>query len=723
MKKYFIYTVMFLPVAAMARSYTVFYDVTGNCDDLCLTQPTDGGCCPAPITKVNMASRADADFTGVKVNVAGVDTEIIDSNGYVKSGAASALAAAAASGNSVSKVTGNYECKGTTSKNASGTCVDESGDTEYIDTAGNPVAPSNVSCWRDGVNYCYWRVNITFHDKPTSGATGINVTNGNDGLKLECNGGSGCVKSKDSAQACASQNGAGTCTSINTPHADGYKFRGYYKAPVPNDIITDHSTTNGGAFSVFYPGNLNNAQIGITGHAVVIVSDTPVPIINPGAAIETTAPIDIDVYGGWARDCENDENAICTLKTGIWWNVYDNLGKGDVRYDTGCVNGYVISSGDGTYNPICETEKGEDVTINYVFKDQWGQNVSCNGPAATCALADTYSLTNQSAVQSACGSDYTLKYLITDNKNWHRPGRIVSCSTNEFGSARPVPIVGTVCKNICTIGQHYDDLHATCVAVNQSDSSPTSLGVSMPQYYSNGGYYVVDTYNIENLWDGCQTLECDTGYGFVVDSNGPRCELKQGGDQNFECPGKTDFTLPTNVTLGNPSLTNGTTCTYTIGCNQDYLDLMQNGSAAGGNTITCIGTACSNLQTQINTYSCQLHCPTSGWAMGSVGDDGSTSLTTITYGAPTYDNGICRYNVYCKDSGKTLYHNGTACSSNCQVTCNSYDDCYGVIMGNAPRYTNMHDKFSEWTCDSGGGKGPTDLQPAFTVGDDITEQP
>lgn len=683
MQKFLTCALCFLPT--LAGAITLYYTPGGECTGLYLNPATTG--CPGEsdrVVKLHVTKRADANFAGFRVN----GVEIVDSTGAVKSNAAETLAAATTT-NPSAKVTSDYTCQTGTNKNSSGTCVDESGDTEYIDTAGNPIPPANVSCWRNGTNYCYWRVNITFHDKPASNATGINVTNGNNGLILACNGGSGCTVVSGT---CAQQNGAGTCTHINTPAANGYTFRGYYMAPVPNDIITDHSTTNGGAFSVFYPKNLNNAETSILGHAVVVMSDTPVPIENPGAAIETTKPIDIDVYGAWARDCDADANAVCTLKTGMSWNVTDNLGKGDVRYDTGCADGYVISGGAGTYKPICETEKGEDLTINYTFRDQFGNPATCNGPTGVCTLADTYNLIGSTAVQTACGNDYTLKYLVTDGVNggWHRPGKNVSCGTNEFGTNRPASVVGTVCKNVCTIGQHYDNLHATCV---QMVNGPSLGNLPTPTYMTNGGYYVIDTYNVENLWDGCPTLSCDDGYGLVIDSNGPRCIEKPAGT-DFQCPSVSGISRPSNVTLGNPTLSNGTTCTYTVGCNADYLDLI-----GGNGTITCIGTACDNLQSLVNAYSCQLHCPESGWTMGNVGsgNEGEATLSTITYGMPTYDNGMCRYNVSCKDSSKTLYHNDTACTSNCQVTCNSYDDCYGVIM-QGPTYTNMQEKFSEWEC-------------------------
>ena len=740
--KIFILTLILGPVSAGAVGFDLFYDTNGECDTFCSIQHQGTGCCPdqSVVTEEMIAEKLrdiaatyGEEMSAVKLSDG---TEFMDANGNLKMTGRQVNAKGA--GETVSlRVTGS--CTGTSERNSNGTCVDESGDTEYIDKSGGTMAPSNVGCWRYNNNtqtydnYCHWNVNITFHDKPTSSSIS-GITSGNDGLKLSCTSGAGCKMGAGSTKNCCtpdsgnantpptcntayvqnpSSGSQATCQSISTPYADGYSFRGYFLNN-NSGIVTQQTDMVNSAFSNFFPKNLNNRTISVTGHTVVIVDDEPVEIECTGTwhtrpdgsrycdGSQTTAPINIDVYGGWARDCdESDPNAICNPTIGFNWNPTNGLKKGNVRYDTSCQNGYSVISGAGTYQPICQRETG-NLTLNYVFKDQWGRTVPCSGMTGkTCELGGTYGFVTGDAVKSACGNDYTLKYMITNNQNWHKPVKFVSCSSNEFGSNRPATILGTVCKDFCTVGQHSDSLHGTCIAVNQGDTNP-SMGVSLPQYYSNGGYYVIDTENIENLWDGCQTLQCDAGYGLVVDSNGPRCEVKQGTDPNFECPGKTTLTMPTNVAIGNPTLTNGTTCTYTIGCNQDYLDLMYNGSLANGNTITCIGTACANLQSQINAYSCQLHCPAaSSIPMGHVNASGQGVLTNITTGAPTYVNGVCKYNVYCKDSGATLYHNGTVCN-NCanQVTCNSYSDCYGDFMAGNPTYSILHDRFSEWDCPS-----------------------
>ncbi|MBO4480571.1 MAG: hypothetical protein J5742_03025 [Alphaproteobacteria bacterium] len=435
-----------------------------------------------------------------------------------------------------------YHCPDGTEANDNGVCVEQNG--EYLNPRGETVPPSQLTCWRlingEYKNYCYWKVNMNLHDKPSGNST-VAVRDGNDGLKLACYGGKGCkvVSGNCCVQDSTTCNVStgNWCRNIRTPHANNdYTFRGYFMDPVPQNVVTQISTTEGGAFNNFFPKNLNNVTISVTGHAIVVMSETEVPIICEGTLVngqcdgeQTTAPITIDVYGGWARNCAPGENANCTLKTGIWWDTYDNLGKGDVRYDTSCNNGYTVSDGGSTYNPTCERESG-NVNITYAFKDQWGNNVSCSGPTQTCSLGDNFSLTGVNAVQTACGSNYTLKYLITNKTNWYHPNKMASCSTNEFGTINnsSATIMGTVCNNFCTIGQYYSDLHGTCVAINQGDTQ-TSLGVSMPRTIVSGGttYYVVSgSYMIENLWDGCPTLQCDSGYGINTTLGSPTCILK-----------------------------------------------------------------------------------------------------------------------------------------------------------------------------------------------------
>ncbi len=690
MKRFAYLPIVLFPIAAGA-DVTVYFDENNVCDGLCLVKPADGQCCPSGslVTGLRVGARADATLSEIRVG----NTTLFDTTGAIKSDGITALRTAAKNGtlDTDTKITGGYECNQgiygsnkNVQKNENGTCVvensDENSGVEYIRGDGTPESPSNVNCWRNGKNYCYWNVKVVFHDKPSGIANFPTIRTGNDGLVLKCDSGAGCRIGQGSAKNCCTPD-TGTltpdvaptcntayvqnppsgaqaaCQSISTPYADGYTFRGYFLNNSDNIVVQQTDMTNS-AFSNFFPKNLNNRTISVTGHTVVIVNTKEVPIVCDGNWVnrpdgsqycdgkQTTEEYTVDVYGGWARDCTPGDNATCDLQTGKNWNPSNGLKKGNARYNTGCADGYVISGGAGTYKPICETEKGEDLTINYTFRDQFGNPATCNGPTGVCTLADTYNLIGSTAVQTACGNDYTLKYLVTGGVNggWHRPGKNVSCGTNEFGTNRPASVVGTVCKNVCTIGQHYDDLHATCV---QMVNGPSLGNLPTPTYMTNGGYYVIDTYHVENLWDGCPTLQCDSGYTLKMNDNGPYCEQDYKPDA-LECP--SGLTPPDGVTVGTPVNT-GSQCQYEIGCSDSGAVLEHpNPSAvsptARGGILVCNGTSgCTQQQVQsaLNQYSC-FKCMSTGFAYD----------TTLTVDAPIMaPNGVasshsCSYYVRCR---------------------------------------------------------------------------
>ena len=652
MKRFAYLPIVLFPIAAGA-DVTVYFDENNVCDGLCLVKPADGQCCPSGslVTGLRVGARADATLSEIRVG----NTTLFDTTGAIKSDGITALRTAAKNGTlgTDTKITGGYECVAGATKNKNGTCVvensDENSGVEYIRGDGTPESPSNVNCWRNGKNYCYWNVNITFHSKP-EGAPLAGITDQNDGHTLTSDlqaDGNWC---KEYVQ--------GACYRINMPTAPGYTFRGYYLGKIkgtpvqlPSNMITGESTTDGGAFSVFYPKNTNAQDISVTGHRIVVMDTQEVPIVCQGdwetrpdgtrycVGTQTTTPINVDVYGAWARNCDAGTNATCGLEIGTNWNTVAGFGKGDVRYNTGCADGYVISGGAGTYNPACVTEKGDDLTIQYNLIDQFGHNVTSNISDGACIMGDLYRLPD------AANGNYTLKYLVTGGQNggWHMPGKNVLCGTNEFGNASPASVTGTACKNICTIGQHYNDLHATCV---QMVNGPSLGNLPTPTYMTNGGYYVIDTYHVENLWDGCPTLQCDSGYTLKMDDNGPSCEQDYKPDA-LECP--SGLTPPAGVTVGTPVNT-GNQCQYEIECSDSGAVLEHPNPStvsptARGGILVCNGTSgCTTqyVQSALNQYSC-FKCMSTGFAY-----DG-----TLTVGAPTMaPNGVasshsCRYNVWC----------------------------------------------------------------------------
>ncbi len=414
-----------------------------------------------------------------------------------------------------------YGCETGKSMNGYGTCVDESGNTDYIDKSGGSVQPGQMNCWRPTgpngsyENYCHWKLNVTLHDSTSSqnSVTNSGITSGNDGLKLLCEG-AGCKVASGSPKNCCTPDsgnaisdptcntGAGLlCASISTPIANGWKFRGYFKDDVGN-IITTAGDTTFSAFSNFFPKNLNNRTISVTGHAVVVMENTPVEIVCNGTwqsrpdgtrycvGSQTTAPLDIDLYGGWAQECTvatSTNPSECTLQIGNNWNISNGLRKGNVRYVTSCTNGFTLDPNtNNTYNPQCSKDEGS-YTVNYTFVDQYGETVSgCNVSIDTCGANSTYYMPGQ----TACGSNYTIKYLRTDD-GLYTPGHPAVCSHNLFGQTGMV--TGYACRNSCQMGDNIPG--GTCVMASLAGGTV------------NGGDEITD-----NIWNNCYIVQCNAGY-------------------------------------------------------------------------------------------------------------------------------------------------------------------------------------------------------------------
>ncbi len=670
--KIFILPLILASVSAGAMELSIYYDTNPDtsCETFCSIPYQGEGCCPEAnvITQEAIFEKFAASaevrgetFSGFKLSDG---SELMNSSGELKLTGAQVAAKGSIASGATLRTTNT--CAGTSERNPNGVCTEPDG--EYYDKGGNTVPSSGLTCWRwengKKVNYCYWRVNVIFHDKPTSGANGITVNNGNEGLKLNCNGGSGCVKDTSSGIPCVEYNGAGTCTHIRTPNAPGYSFRGYYLGKIdgqvvslPSDIIAEHSTTEGGAFSNFFPKNLNSSSTSILGHAIVVMSDTPVPITNPGAIIETTAPIDVEVYGGWARDCATDHllnPAGCLMRLGQTYNTNSyGLGKGDVRYDTQCRGGqHVTSSSSGTYNPQCEDDTG-DITFTYNFHNQYGEPIECGSvtPSA-CTTGNNVSLVSASNFSAACGSEYVLRYLYI-NDEWYRPSYQAGCNTNVFGQSGQVTIEGYACET-CKDAEapehgHCEDMTSS-VQINYNPVSPDHNGVGSSGYtVGYGGLWGADP-NGSNAYPACRKIVCDAGYQLWTYNNGTRscitdreaCLLKNPDNPSicdeigFTCP-STGYTPVANslVTISGPNKS-GTTCSYTIGCSAGVPE-WETGATAGSTVVTCTGSQCTStwVQSQLNGKSCFV-CPHYNGADWSVSP-----------GAPTQSGFQCSYHILC----------------------------------------------------------------------------
>lgn len=427
-----------------------------------------------------------------------------------------------------------YSCPDGYYMNQYNVCVSD-GD-EYLTPDGNPVQPNELHCWRptgpNGTyeNYCHWNLLVTFHDNNDNPGYNFSVTYpytgnpvGNNNKTLTCYGGTGCR----SASWCKENSSSvhnGTCMSLWVPTATNYEFRGYFRQPKnPEDLITSVGTTDGGAFNVFYRTNQNNAYMNITGHAVVVVEPYSTvnlwceesngvghAVIYDGNTVPTCVgnlkdnnPFGFDIYAGWARKCEGGDqaHASCDLIIGDSFKPVNGFGKGDVKYNTSCYDGYALVGDGNRYDPQCEREAGNTLTLIYQFVDQYGLTVNgCNtGAYESCTTSDTYYLPHQ----AVCGSNNPLKYLSTYS-GLYTPNRPVTCGSSVFGTSPATRVVtGYVCRNSCYKGQSID--HGTCV------SMPKQSGTI------NGNEYT------DNLWGECNKIECNRGYTLQIVNGTATC--------------------------------------------------------------------------------------------------------------------------------------------------------------------------------------------------------
>jgi len=433
-----------------------------------------------------------------------------------------------------------YSCPDGRYMNQYNVCVSD--EDEYLDTGGRPVAPEDLQCWREEggiyVNYCHWRLKITFHNNNQS----FNVTNGsqNDNMVLNCYGGRGC----ESNGVCIT-GPSGRCTHLYTPMADDYLFRGYFKDGFKNadELITEVGTTAGGAFNVFYPRNQNSATMSITGHAVVVVEPYTVVELDcesvgnsagwtydengnrycDGNLVDnTTWPIDI--YGGWARKCatSTQQNPFsCDLIIGDHFTPVNGFGKGDVKYETSCAAGYALNGDGNRYDPQCVREAGSTLNLTYQFVDQYGLTVNgCNtGEYESCTTSDTYYLPHQ----AVCGSNNPLKYLSTYS-GLYTPNRPVTCGSSVFGTSPTRVVTGYVCRYSCEKNQSIEN--GTCVLM------PKQSGTI------NGNEYT------DNLWGECNKIECNRGYTLQIVNGTATCVSSGGGTctPGRYCSTETDCT-------------------------------------------------------------------------------------------------------------------------------------------------------------------------------------
>ncbi|MBO7509404.1 MAG: hypothetical protein J6T57_03980 [Alphaproteobacteria bacterium] len=634
-----------------------------------------------------------------------------------------------------------YGCGKGLGQNKFGVCVPNKGGGNgdvYIDDDGNEIPLEEVDCGylnnsTNNNSYCDRTVIVHLHDQPTT--TNLNVTNGNEGRTLWCNR-VWCYEpywGQQDGQNGPNADAGALVETINMPHLNGYKFRGYFyrSGKLMDDLVVDsthNADPNDVASGHFYPKNTSDtvSWMGIYSPQDGIniwwdFEDNSTSI--QGLPIVTQGPLsgapglrmhEIDIYGGWARECAPGTNATCTLEKGISVAHSGNgLKPGQVRYDNGC-NGYNHLYGNvNAYNPTCESDSG-NISLNYTFTDQYSVPVNCS-PAVTqsCATGSGHNLLSNTGFNNACGDGYQLRWLKTNDK-WYSPGRNVSCSTNVFGQSSAT-VYGYVCRECVA------PANGTCV--NMPANNAIQYNVSGNQAY-NGQLWGANSGYVNP--DACRKVQCNQGFDLQVNSvtgviscveqcgeglvpvtndvTGEHecitpyqqcmlscqketaitdCETYCGG-QTFQCP--NNFTTPSGITYTVVKGA-GVECTYTAGCSTS------NAVLEGNATIYCNGNdgsePCTSawLAGQFANLNC-FACP-----------NVNAAPTGVSPHVPTQEGLNCTYKASCNNPAYTLYYGDDAVGTQNQMNCTGSAGC---IVQNITNWYGNH------SCMAGG------TPPTFT---------
>ncbi len=622
-----------------------------------------------------------------------------------------------ASGTKVTKVmdnatdgetyTANWKCGAGFVKNQHDVCIPNGAEDEVFEfEEGTPIRGGDLNCAYQhntgNPEYCNRTVIVHLHDQPinSSGAPvyNLNVINGNEGSVVQtlwCNR-IWCYMPPqahpDGYNGLEQNIAAGSLVErINRPYATStdsngntvhYKFRGYFfpggtkfNTNVAGLVVDSSRTTSLAdvATGLFYPKNNDDSDpTGATiGHRAMGIY-SPQDGINiwydpdDGSTSIQGLPYtnisgyqgmhEIDVYGGWAREC--GENCTLTKGTSVKFATNQGVRPGQVKYTTNCPNGYHVTDGDGTYSPTCEKDAEGSITINYNFVNQYGhQVVSGTGSCVTGATYHMFSQNNYDEIDGAVGA---LRYLKTNGK-WYRPNYGVPCISNVFGSENNATVTGYVCDPTCDNVSNPDN--GTCTDVNSGQSFNYNFNWYNGNGYTPGGQLWGQESTGNPPYSTCKQLVCKEGYGLWKNSSGQYyCETEKNiciaqnptntsicdkYDFNFTCPSLTPsngLSVSKGVVTGTGLDPDNYSCTYTVGCSDS--DAVLEHATSTSNKIVCRGVdACTkqNLQNQLNQYSC-FKCMSTGFAY-----DG-----TLSVGTPTMTpNGVasshsCSYNVWCR---------------------------------------------------------------------------
>lgn len=751
MKNTFIYSFCGLFITSVAVARTLYMDVGTNsqCGGFCLVNPGDGACCPtgSVVTKLNTQSSDSSTKTVEGFYLDGV--KLADYDGTLRTLSADEIASIRASaGTELSTGTAAQLTKQEYNKDT----------TQYVVFGENGEFTEYTEPQKSGTFCDHARI----------------ILHNNDGTSA--------------SQTVYYKYGAGYFTDpartnpFNPASAkitrNGYTLRGWFTS------TWNSSTTDKSSYIANYTPyrTIGHAFIPWTNTvtAPVSSSDTLSWPGNTKAFSVISCPSDgnqqsnypkVELYAGWAKNCEND--AYCELYI-----------SGQTPVTT-LHNGYVRNTAGGTRSWMLDKTSiyGDWLPggVDYARKEYCPSGTTQTVEStATITLSYPYPSTNNPVTQTLntnkLGCESTTPTTPTKIKLvYHGTGVTVYDNCN-IGGSNTITIKDKISGQAITAFAYTAN---GAPVFNAGDTVSCSVGSGgFTQYTTDVEYYVVDMYpvagatqttftikymvtlpgeqttgeggltispictNTQTCTEGASVtlksaLTCSTGTvniskwtkagGGDISGFNTTCSESAlgtatngtitltgtigGGTNPFVCQ-QTGFIAPTNGKVEYNSQS-GETCNYTVSCNSGYTMSPTNG------TVTCTGESnctVAKLNQQFANYSCTAQTPAVTCPNASEFDNVIRPNITVIPGEHT--STTCFYTLTCPPD-YTLSGEG-------QITCSSTNSCKNkVAQGNcicpdAPPVDNgMITKSSGatcsylLTCDAGYGIPDTDMDPEY----------
>ena len=379
-----------------------------------------------------------------------------------------------------------------------------------------------------------------------------------------------------------------TCTTAYStdsnvvPHRDGYTLRGFYTA-VQSDITTNAST----------PTRY------LTHTGATTTTGTNWTVNEPRT-----------LYAAWATNCSSVSNGSCTL----------TISGNSTTYTTICDEGYTLTSGASTYNPVC-TANTNTITLSKnggtgTIKNNVGTTATgTNNGSMTCTTGETVSLPTW--VSDANTNNTT---NITKGTNTNAKIFLGWATSNDATSGVFSIICPTASTQLYAVWgtPNCEVTNGSGVVATTVDNKPTCTVTC------NTGYHTSGTYSGTNAGT--------TNYSYGCTANTITLTYNNGGHGTApttpaSCTYGSTFNMPAAITATGYTFNKWTVNNNEFNANaqQVVCDSANLGVTSGTATITATWTA--------KTYTVTLNKNATDAVAG-------TTSVTATYDAPMPTSGV-----------------------------------------------------------------------------------